>query len=187
MLTCEAKVVCFLKIWWRINEVLLNYLEAITIGMKPTLIKERRFDDIHVDQGWNVCSPHCYIIKKVYLKLVIHVVYLVALIICIWSLVCLLICWMIFQHVKMSLVICWMVFQQVKRLAVVVLNCNKFNQLICFLIDWFHLSQVKSTNWFGNQPVEFHNSVIFEKELFWSFFSANLFWKLVETLSFVII
>jgi len=29
----------------------LNYLEAITIGMKPTLMKERRFDDIYVDQG----------------------------------------------------------------------------------------------------------------------------------------
>jgi len=51
MLTCEAKVVCFLKIWWRFNEALLNCLEAITIGMKPTLMKERIFDDIHVDQG----------------------------------------------------------------------------------------------------------------------------------------
>jgi len=50
LLTCEAKVVCF-----------------ITIGMKPTLMKERRFDDNYVDQGWNVCSPCSYIIKKVYL------------------------------------------------------------------------------------------------------------------------
>ena len=58
MLTYEAKVVCFLKIWWRFNEALLNYLEAITIRMKPTLMKIRRFDVIHVDQGWNVCSPH---------------------------------------------------------------------------------------------------------------------------------
>jgi len=39
-------VVCFLK-----NEALLNYLEAITIGMKATLMEERRFDDTHVDQG----------------------------------------------------------------------------------------------------------------------------------------
>jgi len=46
----------------------VNYLEAITIGMKPTLTKEKRFDGIHVDQGWNVCSLHSYIIKKVYLK-----------------------------------------------------------------------------------------------------------------------
>ena len=99
---------------------------------------------------------------------------------------------MVFQQVKMSLLISWIVFQQVKRLAAVVLNCNKFNKLIYFLIDWFHLIQVKSTNWFGNQPVEFRNSltisaVIFERELFWSFFSAKLFWKRVETLSFIII
>jgi len=67
LLTWEAKVVCFLKIWWRLNEALLNYLEAINIGMKPTLMKERRFDDIHGDQGWNMCSPCNYIIKKVYL------------------------------------------------------------------------------------------------------------------------
>jgi len=40
----------------------LNYLEAITIGMKPTLIKKMRFDVIHGDQGWNVCSPCSYII-----------------------------------------------------------------------------------------------------------------------------
>jgi len=105
---------------WRFDEVLLNYLEAITIGMKPTLMKERRFDDIHVDQGWNVCSPHSYIIKKVYLKFVIHIVYLVALIRCIWSEVCLLICWMVFQQVKMSLLVCWMIFQQVKKLVAVV-------------------------------------------------------------------
>jgi len=52
MLTWEAKVVCFLKIWWRLNEALLNYLEAINIGMKPILMKERRFDEIHRDQGW---------------------------------------------------------------------------------------------------------------------------------------
>jgi len=178
LLTCKAKVVCFLKIWWIFNEALLNYLEAIIIGMKPTLMKERRFDGIHVDQGWNVCSPHSYIIKKVYLNFVIHIVDLVALIRCICSLLCFL--------------ICWMVFQQVKRLAAVVLNCNKFIQLIYFLIDWFHLSQVKSTDWFGNQPIEFRNSltiraVILERDVFWSFFSAKLFWKLVETLSFVII
>jgi len=43
-------------------------------------MKERRFDDIHVNQGWNVCSPHGYIIKKVYLNFVIHIVDLVALI-----------------------------------------------------------------------------------------------------------
>jgi len=65
LLTWEAKVVYFLKIWWRLNEALLNYLEAINIGMKSTLMKERRFDDIHGDQGWNVCSPCTYIIKKV--------------------------------------------------------------------------------------------------------------------------
>jgi len=59
--------------------------------MKPTLMKERKFDGIHVDQGWNVCSPHSYIIKKVYLKFVIHIVDLVALIRCIWSLLCFLI------------------------------------------------------------------------------------------------
>jgi len=29
----------------------LNYLEAITIEMKPTLMKERRFDVNHVDLG----------------------------------------------------------------------------------------------------------------------------------------
>jgi len=85
LLTCEAKVVCILKTWWRFNEALLNYLEVITIGMKPTLMKERRFDDIDVDQGWNMCSPHSYIIKKVYLKFVIHILDLVALIRCIWS------------------------------------------------------------------------------------------------------
>ena len=70
----------------------MNYLEAITIGMKPTLMKERTFDDIHDDQGWNVCSPHSYIIKKVYFLFVIHIVDLVALIRCIWSLLCVLIC-----------------------------------------------------------------------------------------------
>jgi len=52
LLVWEAKVVCFLKIWWRLNEALLNYLESITIEMKPTLMNERRFDDIHVGQGW---------------------------------------------------------------------------------------------------------------------------------------
>jgi len=52
----------------------LNYLEAITIKIKPTLMKERRFDDIYFDQGWNVCSPHGYINKKVYLMFVIHIV-----------------------------------------------------------------------------------------------------------------
>ena len=62
VLTWEAKMVCFLKILWILNEALLNYLEAITIGMKPTLMKERRFDDIHGDQSWNVCSPCSYII-----------------------------------------------------------------------------------------------------------------------------
>jgi len=93
LLTCEAKVVCFLKIWWKFNEALLNYLEAITIGMKPTLMKERRFGGVYVDQGWNMCSPHSYIIKKVYLKFVIHFVDLVALIRCIWSLLGCLICW----------------------------------------------------------------------------------------------
>jgi len=129
LLTWEAKVVCFLKIWWRLNEALLNYLEVITIRMNPALMKERWFDD-NVDQGWNVCSPCSYIIEKVYLKFVIHIVDLVALIRCIWSYVCLLICWMVFQQVKMSLLVCWMVFQQVKRLAAVVLNYNKFNQLI---------------------------------------------------------
>jgi len=192
LLTCEAKVVCFLKIWWRFNEALLNYLESITIGIKPTLIKERRFDDIYVDQAWNVCSPYSYIIKKVYLMFVIHIVDLIALIRCIWSLVCILIYWMVFQQVKMSLLVYWMVFQQVKRLVAVVLNCNKFNQLIYFLIDWFHLSQVKSTDWFGNQPVEFRNSltiraVIFEREVFWSFLAQNYFgnsWKLSPSWSF---
>jgi len=44
---------------------LFELLEAFTIGMKPTLMKIRRIDGIHVDQGWNVCSPHGYIIKKV--------------------------------------------------------------------------------------------------------------------------
>ena len=95
MLTWEAKVVCFLKIWWRLNEALLNYLEAITIGMKSTLMKQRRFDDIHGDQGWNVCSPCSYIIKKVYL-FVIHVVDLKALIKCSLVFVVFLICWMVF-------------------------------------------------------------------------------------------
>jgi len=45
LLTWEAKVVCFLKIWWRLNEALLNYLEAINIGMESTLMKEMRFDE----------------------------------------------------------------------------------------------------------------------------------------------
>jgi len=125
-----------MKIWWSF----LNYLETITIGIKPTLMKIRRFGGIHVDQGWNVCSPHGYIIKKLYLMFVIHIVDLVALIWCIWSLLYFLIRWMIFQQVKMSLLICWMVFQQVKRLVAVVLNYALFNQLIYFLIDWFHLS-----------------------------------------------
>jgi len=40
----------------------LNYLEVITIDMKSTLMKEKRFDDIHGDQSWNVCSPCSYII-----------------------------------------------------------------------------------------------------------------------------
>ena len=110
MLTCEAKVVCFLKIWWRFYETLLNYLEVITIGIKSTLMKDRRFDGIHVDQGWNMCSPRGYIIKKVYLMFVIHIVDLVALIRCLWSLLCFLICWMGFQQVKMSLLVYWMVF-----------------------------------------------------------------------------
>jgi len=47
-------------------------------------MKERRFDDIHVDQGLNVCSSCSYIIKKMYLKFVIHIIDLVALIICFW-------------------------------------------------------------------------------------------------------
>jgi len=74
---------------------------------------------------------------------VIHIVDLLALIWCIWSLLCFLICWNVFQQVKMCLLICWMVFQQVKRLAAVVLNYELFNQLIYFLIDWFHLSRGK--------------------------------------------
>ena len=123
---------------------------------------------------------------------VIHIVDLVALIWYILSLLCFLICRMVLQHVKMSLLMCWMVFQQVKRLATVVLNYDLFNQFIYFLVDWFHLSKVKSTDWFGNQHVEFRNSltisaVIFEREVTWSFFSVKLFWKLRKTLSFVII
>ena len=64
--------------------------------------------------------------------------------------------------------------------------------MIYFLIYWFHLSQVKTTYRFGNQPVEFRNSltiraVIFEREDSDHFFSVKLFWKLVESLSFVII
>ena len=55
LLTWEAKVVCFLKIWWKLNE-------AFIIGMKPTLMKERRFDDIFLYQGWNMSFPHSYII-----------------------------------------------------------------------------------------------------------------------------
>jgi len=43
VLTCEAKVVCLMKIWWSF----LNYLEAIIIGIKPTLMKIKRFDGIH--------------------------------------------------------------------------------------------------------------------------------------------
>jgi len=39
LLTCEAKVVWLLKIWWSF----LNYLEIITIGIKPTLMKIKRF------------------------------------------------------------------------------------------------------------------------------------------------
>ena len=54
-------------------------------------MKERRFDGIDVDQGWNVCSPHSYIIKKMYFKFVIHIVDLVALIRYISSLLCFLI------------------------------------------------------------------------------------------------
>jgi len=51
---------------------------------------------------------------------------------------------------------------------------------------------VKTTYRFGNQPVEFRNSltiraVIFEREDSDHFFSVKLFWKLVESLSFVII
>ena len=46
----------------------------------------------------------------------------------------------------MYLLICWMDFQQVKMLVAVILNCDLFNQVIYFLIDWFHLSQVKSTD-----------------------------------------
>ena len=66
-------------------------------------------------------------------------------------------------------------FQQVKRLAAVVLNYDLFNQLIYFLIDWFHLRQVKLTHWFGNQLVEFRNSLtisatVFEREVTLSFF-----------------
>jgi len=66
------------------------------------------------------------------------------------------------------------IFLKVKRLVAVVLNCNKFNQLIYFLIDIFHLRKVKSTDCFGNQIVEFCNSltikaVIFETEVCWSF------------------
>jgi len=38
-----------------------------------------------IDQGWNVCSPCSYIIKKVYFKFVIHVVDLITLIRCFWS------------------------------------------------------------------------------------------------------
>jgi len=68
-----------------VNLSTMNYLEAITIRMKPTLMKERRFDDNYVDQGWNVCSPCSYIIKKMYFKFVIHVVYLIALIRCFLS------------------------------------------------------------------------------------------------------
>jgi len=51
---------------------------------------------------------------------------------------------------------------------------------------------VKSTDWFENQPVEFRNNltikaVIFERQVCWSFKSTIWFWKLVETLSLVII
>ena len=149
-------------------------------GIMPSLMKLWRFDGIHVWQALNACPPHGSITRKECLMFVIHIVDLVALVWCIWSLLCSLICWNIFQQVKMCLLICWMVFQLVKRLVVVVLNCDLFNQLIYFLIGWFHLSQVKSTGWFGNQPVEFRNSltisvVIFEREVTRPFFSAKLF------------
>ena len=74
-------------------------------------------------------------------------------------------------------------FQQVKRLVAVVFDYDLFNQLIYFLIDWFHLSQVKSTDWFGYQAVEFHNSLtinvlIFKREVTRPFFITKLFWKM---------
>ena len=137
-----------------------------------------RFDDIQVAQALNACPPHGSIIRKECLMFVIHFVDFVALVRCIWSLLCFLICWNVFQQVKRCLLICWMDFQQVKRLATIVLNCDLFNQLIYFLIDLFRLSQVKSIDWFVNQLVKFCNSltisvVIFEREVTWSFLARN--------------
>jgi len=132
------------------------------------------------------------IIRKECLMFIIHIVDLVALVRCIWFLLCFLICWNSFQQIKMCRLIYWMDVQQIKRLVVVVLNCDLFNQLIYFLIDWFHLSQVKSTYWFGNQPAEFRNSltisvVIFKREVTRPFLNAKLFYKPWNSLSFVII
>jgi len=73
-----------------------------------TLMKLRRFYGTYVEQALNTCPPHESIIRKECLMFVIHIVDLVALVKCIWSLLCFLICWNIFQQVKMCLLICWM-------------------------------------------------------------------------------
>ena len=74
MLTCKAKVVCLVKIWWSF----LKYLEVITIGIKLTLMKIRRFDGIHVDHVLNAHHSHGLIIRREYLMFVIHIVDIVA-------------------------------------------------------------------------------------------------------------
>jgi len=107
MLTSEAWMLCFMKIWWSFIELTWSHY----FGFMPTLMKLWRFDVIHVEQALNVCPPHGSIIRKECLMLIIHIVDLVALMWCNWSLLCLLICWNIFQHVKMCLLICWMNYQ----------------------------------------------------------------------------
>jgi len=62
LLTWETKVICFLKIWWRLNEAFFELSWSHYHWNEAYIDEERRFDVNHVDQGWNVCSPFSCII-----------------------------------------------------------------------------------------------------------------------------
>jgi len=95
-----------LKIWWSFVKVIWRHCFKIM----PTLMKLWRIDVTYVEQALNVCLPYGSIIKKTSLKIVNLFVDHLACIRCIWSLLCFLIYWNLFEHIKMCLLICWMNF-----------------------------------------------------------------------------
>jgi len=96
LISCLDKIVDMWSLYGVFHE---DLMKLCWTNLKPllwnhtTLVELWRFDIIHVEQTLNMCPPHESIIRKECLMFVIHIVDLVALVWCIWSLLCFLICW----------------------------------------------------------------------------------------------